>query len=648
MSTGELNLRAVIGFGGSVPNGLKLHPDGQTVIYPLGSTVVLRNKEDPSQQSFLQGHDGPVSCIALSPRGQYLASGQSTHMGFLAKIVLWDLETLTKKHTFTLHKVKVQDLAFSPCENFLASLGGEDKNDLVLWDVGNLEPVCGSPTHPQFTSCVSFLCNSSSMIVTGGVSNLSIWDIDLQNRKLIRNDVNLGTLQRTVTSLTCDYVDKYVYCTTKTGDVLQITTDFKLLKARGPAMGKDLVAKGINCGAMLPNGDVVIGGDAGDLMVVGVSNPKLPKLASTKVQGGISTIAMDLSSWDGRGVIGMYVGTDTCNIFYVLYDANAGTMQAELLQTAHPRRINDISFPFPLAGMPMYSSVFATASRGEIRVWNIQTCRELLRIVVPNLECCCVMIQPDGKAILSGWSDGKIRAFGPQSGKVLYVINDAHHKAVSAINCSEDCSMVISGGEEGFVRVWRIGYDSQCMVASMKEHHNVSNTITVLRGTPSLQEFVSASSDGSCIVWTIDEHERLSGESRPKRHTSCFSNTFFLGAELHPDGSQIVTCGTDRKLTYWDAYDGTAIRHIEASDDSPMTCLAVDSDGGVVVTGSGDKLVKLYGYDDGHCYFVGKGHSSTVTRVAVTPDEDLSLRKIVSVGAEGAIMIWDFEDVAPQ
>lgn len=229
---------------------------------------------------------------------------------------------------------------------------------------------------------------------------------------------------------------------------------------------------------------------------------------------------------------------------------------------------------------------------------------------------------------------------------MLYVINDAHHKAVTAINCSEDCSMVISGGEEGFVRVWRIGYDSQRMVASMKEHHNVVNAITVLRGTPTLQEFVSASSDGSCIVWTIDEHERMTGEGRPKRHTSCFANTFFLDAALHPDGSQLVTCGTDRKLTYWDAYDGTAIRHLEASDDSPMTCLATDIDGGVVVTGSGDKLVKLYGYDDGHCYFVGKGHSDTVMRVAVTPDEDLSMRKIVSVGKEGAIMIWDFEDVA--
>ncbi len=35
----------------------------------------------------------------------------------------------------------------------------------------------------------------------------------------------------------------------------------------------------------------------------------------------------------------------------------------------------------------------------------------------------------DGHSIVSGWSDGKIRAFGPQSGKLLYTIHNAHHKA---------------------------------------------------------------------------------------------------------------------------------------------------------------------------------------------------------------------------
>jgi len=33
---------------------------------------------------------------------------------------------------------------------------------------------------------------------------------------------------------------------------------------------------------------------------------------------------------------------------------------------------------------------------------------------------------------------------------------------------------------------------------------------------------------------------------------------------------QVVTTGTDRKITYWDAYDGQAIRVVGGSDTSEV------------------------------------------------------------------------------
>jgi len=42
-----------------------------------------------------------------------------------------------------------------------------------------------------------------------------------------------------------------------------------------------------------------------------------------------------------------------------------------------------------------------------------------------------------------------VRAFGPQSGKLLYTINDAHHKAVTALAVTPDTGRILSGGEEG-------------------------------------------------------------------------------------------------------------------------------------------------------------------------------------------------------
>lgn len=144
----------------------------------------------------------------------------------------------------------------------------------------------------------------------------------------------------------------------------------------------------------------------------------------------------------------------------------------------------------------------------------------------------------DGKSIVSGWSDGKIRAFAPQSGKLLYTINDAHHKAVTAIASTSDSSKIISGGEEGMVRVWRIGRQSQTLEASMKDHKSSVNCIKIKQND---DECVSASSDGSCIIWDLHTY---------KRRTSLFANTFFKSIVYHPDESQLVTTGTDRKVSF--------------------------------------------------------------------------------------------------
>ena len=89
---------------------------------------------------------------------------------------------------------------------------------------------------------------------------------------------------------------------------------------------------------------------------------------------------------------------------------------------------------------------------------------------------------------------------------------------------------------------------------------------------------------------------------------------------------------------YWDAFEGSAIRELEGSSSEQVSALAIDNDGEAVASGGGDKLVKLWGYDEGNCYAMGAAHSGAVNRLAVTPDK----RHVVSVGSEGAIMIWDY------
>ncbi len=79
-SAPPLELQAVLGFSGKVPLGLHWHPNGTHIVYPLGSTVVIKSLTDGSQ-SFLTGHTDPITSVALSSCGRYIASGQRTVYG---------------------------------------------------------------------------------------------------------------------------------------------------------------------------------------------------------------------------------------------------------------------------------------------------------------------------------------------------------------------------------------------------------------------------------------------------------------------------------------------------------------------------------------------------------------------------------------
>ncbi|KAI8467381.1 MAG: flagellar associated protein [Monoraphidium minutum] len=622
----KLSLLSVVGFSGA-EDTLLLHPDGKTLIYPLGSTVVLRDKEDGRAQEFLQGHTGRVSALALSRSGRYLASGQLTHLGFPADIIIWDLGARALVHRLQLQKaracacVKIQALCFSPDETTLASLGGADDNSIVLWDVANGEPICGSPTNSDFVLRMAFLNNDSSRLVTAGNYNLRLWTYDSANNKLVAQEAQLGQLQRMIRTLTVDADDGFAYAGTTSGDVLQIGLDRVILRNTGPA--KAPLQLGATASALAPGGGhLVVGGGDGALVLLrtapepSAANPKKLKPMAIVVGGG----------GGGCPAFSVLVGTKASNIYRVTYDPAANKLSEELLQTAHPERITALAFP---SG---YSEVFATAAPGCVRLWHLDSGRELLRIAVPNLECRCLVFSVDGKAIISGWSDGKVRAFGPQSGKLLYTIHDAHHKAVTALAVTPDAGCILSGGEEGMVRVWRVSKGVATMEASLKDHKGPINCIAVKNGGG--DEAASASSDGSCIVWDLTTH---------RRRATLFANTFFTGVAYHPEDSQIVTVGTDRKLTYWDAYDCQAIRVLEASASGQLNAVVLAPGGEALLTAGADRLVKLWGYDDGLCHSIGAAHSGAVTALQVSPDRS----RIVSVGDEGGIFVWAYAAPPP-
>ena len=208
----------------------------------------------------------------------------------------------------------------------------------------------------------------------------------------------------------------------------------------------------------MPEKGVIIGTGAGVVAGLGV---KLRTVCKAQMLGAVTSVSPVYN--DGQ-LAGLYMGTNQSNIYFSPWNANARTKTnvPELRASCHFGPIKDLIFP------KNYSRVFITCAGSDIRVWNALDRRELLRIQVPNLTCHSINLTNDGSLILSGWSDGKVRAFYPESGAVKFVIHDAHALGVTAVCASMRGDRIITGGADGKVRFWDAR--SLKMISSLCEH----------------------------------------------------------------------------------------------------------------------------------------------------------------------------------
>lgn len=432
---------------------------------------------------------------------------------------------------------------------------------------------------------IAFYNKTNNNLITIHNYGIRIWDCDFSQKKILFQDLTMGQIRRIYQCITISPDDKSAYMGTLTGDIVEINLERRLFKRVGP--GK-LFQRGINCMQLLANGDLLVGAGDGTIAKIAIAQTTMTIKSTGKLMGACTSLSLTADSTH------FFAGSDKATIYW----CNSDQINPELRNTCHYERINDVAFP---AG---YSELFATCSINDIRVWNATTRQELLRIEVPGLECYSVKFMSNGRSILSGWSDGKVRAFAPQSGKLLYAINDAHNHGVTALCPTNDCTRIVSGGMEGEVRIWQIGNQTQIMTASLKEHRG---RVADVRINATDSQAVSASYDGSCIIWDIVTANRI---------MCLFESTMFKQVVYHPDESQLITAGSDRKITYWDCYDGQAIRMLDGSDSGELNALAIFGQGEHFISSGNDKIIKLWDYDEGITYYQGIGHSGDVTKVS--------------------------------
>jgi WD40 repeat protein len=166
----------------------------------------------------------------------------------------------------------------------------------------------------------------------------------------------------------------------------------------------------------------------------------------------------------------------------------------------------------------------------------------------------CAAVAGDGGSVLSGWDDGRVRCFRPQSGGLAWVLHDAHEGGVSALAVDDAGRRLVTGGRDGRVRVWAVSGPTRTLEHTFKEHRGA---VTCVALAPGGEEAVSASADGSCVVWSL---------AAGTRARAFFASTQFRGVRYAEGGRDLVTVGSDRRVAVWRARDAVLERAWEGAE----------------------------------------------------------------------------------
>ena len=103
-----------------------------------------------------------------------------------------------------------------------------------------------------------------------------------------------------------------------------------------------------------------------------------------------------------------------------------------------------------------------------------------------------------------------------------------------------------------------------------------------------------------------------------------------------PDGTKIISGSGDKTIKIWDANIGQCLKTLEGHSDHVYS-VAFSPDGTKIISGSNDTTIKIWNANTGQCLKTFEGHSDYVSSVAYSPDGT----KFISGSGDKTIKIWD-------
>ncbi|PWA64274.1 G-protein beta WD-40 repeat-containing protein [Artemisia annua] len=642
--------KAAFGVITSIESNISYDTSGKLLLAPALDKVGVWNVRQgvcAKTLSLLTESSGPVLAVsAIAPvpsSANLIASGHAD-----GSIRIWNFETGKCDTTLNGHKGAVTILRFNKTGSLLAS--GSKDNDIVLWDVLGEVGLFRLRGHRDQVTDLAFLDSGNKLVSASKDKFLRVWDLDTKHCTQIIGghhsevwSIDVDPDQRYLVSGSADlelrfYTIKHenvdgqsVSETTKTdtdNKDSSVENKWETLKLFGEIQrqSKDRVAtvrfnktgnllacqaagKTVEVYRVLDEAeskrkakrrtnrkkekkssktvDATENGNAdhepkedGNLPMVTVSDV-FKLLQTVRASKKICSISFSpVTSKNSIATLALSLNNNLLEVYSINTDSSTKTISIEL--QGHRSDVRSVT-------LSSNSTLLMSTSHNSVKIWNPST-GSCLRTIDSGYGLCSLFVPGDRYGVV-GTKSGSLEIIDVRSGTSVEEVK-AHTGSVQSIVSLPDGNGFVTGSTDHDVKFWE--YETTKVPGQDSAHLTVSNVRTLPMNDDVI--VVAVSPTGSYLAVAL---------------LNCFIEVYDLNTLK------------SRPRLY--------------GHSLPVLCMDISSDGDLLVSGSADKNIRIWGLDFGDCHKSLFAHADSVTAVKFVRDTHY----VFSVGKDRVVKYWD-------
>ena len=547
----------------------------------------LCNRQFLGSDLTLYGHSKAVNCIALSPDGQWIASGSEDR-----SIKLWDQVTGAEICTLHGHSEGVHGVAFNSDGTRIVSGSGDSK--VKIWDVRTKKEIATLQGHEKSVSSVAFSPNGQTILSGSWDGQVILWET-ATGKELRRflgrtddDDKDFHIAKREVTCVAFSRNGLQVAASRMNDniDMWNTETGKKIYRIdKYQRRDNSIFVTAISEISFSPDGAQFVSG-----------SQETVYLWDLKTGKEVRQHPWILASIAGKGVTyspdGLWIASGNEDGTILVHDPTTG----EKIHSLKGHASNVMAIAFNADG----SRIISGSADGTVKVWDVKkgTCN---LGVEPQEHCRALAYSADGSkfAVLSG---GAITIWDSQTRQKLSELRETGER-LACIEFSPEGKRIVTGGSNRLVKIWSV--ETGSLVRTLRGHED---TVIGVSFSPDGKLIASGSSDNTAKIWDSETGEEIFPLGDHGYNVTCLS--------FSPDGKKLLTLAWDM-AKLWDLETGeeefTVSGHHKA-----VCCVAFSPDGKKFACGNSFGVLSVCDASTGQELYFRQAQHRKVTSIAFT------------------------------